>query len=100
MLSNKSRVKEATGFRGVIIGCFDAIGTGPVLNRRESGTVPAVLRYRMSYQSLFSRALDRLDYLTTLARLRVLDWISGPEPLTPADKRRERDAQSIPRARY
>jgi hypothetical protein len=45
----------------------------------------------MSYHSLLSRALDRVDYLITSARLRVLDWVCGPEPLTPADEQRERD---------
>jgi hypothetical protein len=52
----------------------------------------------MSNQSLFSRALDRLDYLTTLARLRVLDWICGPEPLTPADEQREREHDRLRKA--
>jgi hypothetical protein len=45
----------------------------------------------MPYHNLFSRTLDHLDYLITYARLRVLDWVCGPEPLTPADKRRERE---------
>jgi hypothetical protein len=52
----------------------------------------------MSYKSLFSLALDRLDYLITFARLRVLDWICGPEPLTPADKRRERERHRLRKA--
>jgi hypothetical protein len=29
--------------------------------------------------------LDRADYLLTLARLTVLDWLAGPMPETPAD---------------
>ena len=45
----------------------------------------------MPHQSLLLRALDRMDYLITLGRLRVLDWVCGPEPLTPADEWRERD---------
>ena len=39
---------------------------------------------------LFWRAADHLDYLPTLARLRILDALAGPEPETPADRRRER----------
>jgi hypothetical protein len=52
----------------------------------------------MSYQSLLSRALDRLDYLITSARLRVLDLICGPEPLTPADEQREREHDRLRKA--
>jgi hypothetical protein len=31
---------------------------------------------------------DDLDYLVTLARLRVLDALGGPEPEMPADQQR------------
>ncbi len=31
-------------------------------------------------------ALDRTDYLITLARFRILDWLLGPFPETPTDK--------------
>jgi hypothetical protein len=39
---------------------------------------------------LFWRVADQLDYLVTLAQLRMLDAVCGPEPETPADRRRER----------
>ena len=29
--------------------------------------------------------LDRADYLLTLVRLTVLDWLAGPPPETPTD---------------
>jgi hypothetical protein len=34
---------------------------------------------------------DELDYLLTLARLRILDALAGPEPETPADQPCERE---------
>jgi hypothetical protein len=40
---------------------------------------------------LFWRVADELDYLLTLARLRILDALVGPEPETPADQRCERE---------
>ena len=40
-------------------------------------------------------ALDRADYLVTSARLRVLDWIAGPEPKTEADLRREAEHETL-----
>jgi hypothetical protein len=40
---------------------------------------------------LFWRVADQLDYLVTLASLRILDALAGPEPETPADQRRERE---------
>jgi hypothetical protein len=52
----------------------------------------------MRHRSLVSRALDYLDYVITYARLRVFDWIYGPEPLTPADKQRERDRDRLRKA--
>jgi len=52
----------------------------------------------MSPHLLFSRALDRLDYLITYARLRVLDWVYGPEPPTPADELRERERDRLRKA--
>jgi hypothetical protein len=39
---------------------------------------------------LFWRVADELDYLLTLARLRILDAVAGPLPETPADRERER----------
>jgi hypothetical protein len=40
---------------------------------------------------LFWRAVDHLDYLVTLARLRIRDAVCGPEPETPADRQRDRE---------
>jgi hypothetical protein len=40
---------------------------------------------------LFWRVTDALDYLLTLARLRVLDTLAGPEPERPADQQRARE---------
>jgi hypothetical protein len=47
---------------------------------------------------LFWRALDWLDYWLTLARLRILDALTGPEPETPADQQRKRDRERMERA--
>jgi hypothetical protein len=47
---------------------------------------------------LFWRLVDQLDYLVTLARLRILDALAGPLPETPADQQRERDRVRIERA--
>jgi hypothetical protein len=47
---------------------------------------------------LFWRVADRLDYLLTLARLRILDALAGPLPETPADRQRQRDRDRIVRA--
>jgi hypothetical protein len=38
-------------------------------------------------------AVDYLDYALTLARLRILDALAGPEPETPADQKREKDRE-------
>jgi hypothetical protein len=52
----------------------------------------------MRHRSLVSRALDHLDYVITYTRLRILDWICGPEPPTPADEQRERDHERLRKA--
>ena len=46
----------------------------------------------------FWRVTDALDYLLTLARLRVPGALAGPEPETPADQQRERDRERVERA--
>jgi hypothetical protein len=46
---------------------------------------------------LFWRVADELDYLLTLARLRILDAVAGPLPETPADQPRERERMESPR---
>jgi hypothetical protein len=47
---------------------------------------------------LFWRAAGDLDYLWTLATLRMLDALAGPLPETPADEQRARDRERIKRA--
>jgi hypothetical protein len=42
--------------------------------------------------------VDALDYLVTMARLRILDMLAGSEPETPADQQRARDRERIERA--
>jgi hypothetical protein len=49
-------------------------------------------------QRLWWRVIDNLDYALTLARLRILDALAGPEPETPEDRQREDDQEQIERA--
>jgi hypothetical protein len=35
---------------------------------------------------LCAELLDRADYLFTVTRLTVLDWLAGPPPKTPTDR--------------
>jgi hypothetical protein len=42
-------------------------------------------------RSLFWCVADELDYLATLARLRILDVLAGPLPETPAGQPCERE---------
>jgi hypothetical protein len=44
------------------------------------------------------RVADDLDYLVTLARLRIGDALAGPLPETPADRQRKGDLERIERA--
>jgi hypothetical protein len=46
---------------------------------------------------LFWRMADHLDHLLTLARLRFLDALAGPEPETETDRWRQRDGERIER---
>jgi hypothetical protein len=46
---------------------------------------------------LFWRVADDLDYLWTLATLRILDGLAGPLPETPADQQRAWDRERIKR---
>ena len=48
-------------------------------------------------RQLFWRAVDQLDYVVTLARLRILDALTGPLPETPADRKRQRDRETLKR---
>jgi hypothetical protein len=47
---------------------------------------------------LFWRVADHLDYLVTMARLRILDALAGPLPETPADRQWQRDRERVQRA--
>jgi hypothetical protein len=47
---------------------------------------------------LFWRVADQVDYLVTLARLRIMDALADPLPETPADRQRQRDRERIKRA--
>jgi hypothetical protein len=47
---------------------------------------------------LFWRMADALDYLWTLATLRILDTLAGPLPEKEADRQRARDRERIKRA--
>ena len=47
---------------------------------------------------LFWRVADQLDYLVTLARLRILDALTAPLPETSADRQWQRDPERIKRA--
>jgi hypothetical protein len=44
----------------------------------------------------FWSVVDDLDYLWTLATLRILDALAGPEPETRADQQRERIERAFP----
>ena len=44
------------------------------------------------------RIADGLDYVLTLARLRILDALTGPLPETPEDQQRERRRDRLERA--
>jgi hypothetical protein len=43
-------------------------------------------------------ALDRIEYAVWAARLRVADWLHGPEPPTEADQIRGRDRDRLHKA--
>ena len=45
----------------------------------------------------FWRIVDGLDYALTLARLRILDSLTGPLPETPEDQQRERHRDRLER---
>jgi hypothetical protein len=45
-----------------------------------------------------SWAIDGIGYAVTSVRLAILDWISGPEPPTPADRQREAERERLQRA--
>jgi hypothetical protein len=42
--------------------------------------------------------LDRVDYVAIVARCWLVDLIYGPEPATPADKKREADHERLRKA--
>jgi hypothetical protein len=47
---------------------------------------------------LFWRLADALAYVRTMAWLRILDALAGPEPETPADQPRQPDRERINRS--
>jgi hypothetical protein len=49
----------------------------------------------MPAMGFLHRVLDYVEYLVTLAHLRLLDAICGPEPATPADDQREREQERL-----
>ena len=69
----------------------------PIEIRRDAIWALNVLKCTMFRRlaRLHCDALDRADYLVTLARLRVLDWIAGPEPETEADLRRGAERERL-----
>jgi hypothetical protein len=44
---------------------------------------------------IFWHSLDRANYWRTLARLRILNAVCGPEPETPADRHRQRERDRL-----
>jgi len=46
----------------------------------------------------WSWVVDRIEYAAMSVRLAILDWISGPEPTTSADRQREADKNRLQRA--
>jgi hypothetical protein len=47
---------------------------------------------------IFAKALDRADYLTTLARLSILDWLAGASPEAPTDTAIREHGERMPNA--
>jgi hypothetical protein len=50
------------------------------------------------FRRLCAEFLDRADYLLTLARLTVLDWLAGPPPDTPTDRAIREEGERIRKA--
>ena len=46
----------------------------------------------------WSWVVDRIEYAAMSVRFAILDWISGPEPTTSADRQREADKNRLQRA--
>jgi hypothetical protein len=66
------------------------------LGMPRTGAVEAMTDTRLG--CLLWGVVDHLDYLLTLASLRILDALAGPLPETPADQQRQRDRERIERA--
>ncbi len=50
------------------------------------------------FSCLCSEFLDRADYLLTLARLTVLDWLAGPPPETQTDRAIREEGERLRKA--
>jgi hypothetical protein len=44
---------------------------------------------------LTNQAIDRIEYAAFATRLTIVDWLYGPEPLTGADRERERKQERL-----
>jgi len=60
--------------------------------RLSSGTVLTGIR------RLMRQLVDRIDYATCAVRLRMFDWLHGPEPRTVAGEIRERRRERLRKA--
>jgi hypothetical protein len=97
-LSSLTRLRGALAQARCHLGTSGArTGAGYRARRRISPAAgPAMLDVRL--RRVLSRIADSLDYWLTLARLRIVDALSGPELVTPADQQREHDRERIARA--
>jgi len=56
------------------------------------------LTVRTGIRRLMWQLVDRIDYATSAVRLRMFDWLRGPEPRTVADEIRERRRERLRKA--
>jgi hypothetical protein len=81
--------------------CAEAAVAGWFADRRHAVGVRAMTDGRR--RRLFWRVADDLDYLVTLASLRILDALAGPEPETPGRSEAEAgsgaDTKGVPQVR-
>jgi hypothetical protein len=69
---------------------FDGVDEVDIDAVENLPATPALRRSAVEGYEMFRRfcaeLLDRADYLLTRARLRLLDWATGPAPETPTDR--------------